>query len=407
MELRLKGQGGFLEGCDHRSVCHFFGKPFIRTSGYLIWILLFLLVGSGRAQEGWTNSFSEAVYRPYRSPGMFMNDFRFVKVGDTFYTFYLQIPRCVGPNRIWGDGRSYGVARSKNLLVWQPFSVAAAPNRSHWADRSIHSGCAVYDPDRKTSFLFYTGVGNKRQGVGLARSADMETWTMDDEILIEYPDRWSPGVRQKAQTAELDGKTYQFLSAGDPFVFPEKVDGYYWMWVQSQIFYDFDDHEDGGLLLYRSRELDRGWEFDRIVFTPSIYERYEVPFVWKHGETFYLYVGGVLEDLKKAPATHLEKLKRLDPWLVDEQKPRHSVNLLYEAKDIRGPWKAVPGGPIMKYPDHPWSPHFYVWNVLGGPEGRDYIFGWSGETLGKPYPIRYRADGSLEIGKPLDGWPAP
>jgi hypothetical protein len=363
-------------------------------------------VRPARAAEGWSEPFSEAQYEVYRTPGMFMNDFRFVKVGDTFYTFYLQIPRCVGPNRIWGDGRSYGVARSKNLLVWQPFSVAAAPNRSHWADRSIHSGCAVYDPDRKTSFLFYTGVGNKRQGVGLARSADMETWTMDDEILIEYPDRWSPGVRQKAQTAELDGKTYQFLSAGDPFVFPEKVDGYYWMWVQSQIFYDFEDHEDGGLLLYRSRELDRGWEFDRIVFAPSIYERYEVPFVWKHGDKFYLYVGGVFTEdyLKKLSASQLEKLKLLDVWLVDPQKPRQSVNLVFHSDDICGPWKPVPGGPLMKHPDHPWSPHFYVWNILSGPNGGDYIFAWSGDTVGKPYPLRYRPDGSLEIGQPISRW---
>ena len=375
-------------------------------SRYLVWILAFLGVESGRSQEGWTNSFSAAEYRPFRAPGMFLNDFRFEKIEDTYYAFYLQIPRCVGPDRIWGDGRSYGVARSKNLLVWQPFSVAAAPNHSHWADRSIHSGCAVYDPDRKTSFLFYTGVGNKRQGVGLARSADMETWTMDDEILIEYPDRWAPGARQQAQTAELDGKTYQFLSAGDPFVFPEKVDGYYWMWVQSQIFYDFEDHEDGGLLLYRSRELDRGWEFDRIVFAPSIYERYEVPFVWKHGDKFYLYVGGVFTEdyLKKLSASQLEKLKLLDVWLVDPQKPRQSVNLVFQSDDIRGPWKPVPSGPLMKHPDHPWSPHFYVWNILSGPNGGDYIFAWSGDTVGKPYPLRYRPDGSLEIGQPMDRW---
>lgn len=370
-------------------------------------VVLALLTQGLQAQQGWLKPFSEARYEPYRTPGMFLNDFRFVKVEDTYYAFFLQIPRCVGPEKIWGDGRSYGVARSKNLLAWESFGVAACPVSSHWADRAIHSGAAVYDPEKKTCFLFYTGVGSKRQGVGLARSQNMEAWTMDKDILLEYPDRWAPRAREQASSSSLDGKTYQFLPGGDPYVFPEKVDGYYWMWVQSQVFYDYENFEDGGLLLYRSRELDQGWEFDRIVFAPTVYERYEVPFVWKHGETFYLYVGGVLEDLKKIPATHLEKLKGLDPWLVDEQKPRHSVNLLYEAKDIRGPWKAVPGGPIMKYPDHPWSPHFYVWNVLGGPDSRDYIFGWSGETLGKPYPIRYGADGSLEIGKPLDAWPAP
>jgi hypothetical protein len=229
---------------------------------------------------------------------------------------------------------------------------------------------------------------------------------MDDDILLEYPDRWAPDARKQALSAEFEGKSYDFLAGGDPYVFPEKVDGYYWMWVQSQIFYDFEDYKDGGLLLYRSRELDRGWEFDRIVFAPSIYERYEVPFVWKRGDKFYLYVGGVFAEdyLKKLPAAHVEKLKSVDPWLVDPQKLRHSTNLIYESTDIRGPWKPVPAGPLMKYPDHPWSPHFYVWNILRGPDDGDYIFAWSGDTLGKPYPLRYETDGSLQIGQPVERW---
>lgn len=336
-----------------------------------------------------------------------MNDFRFVKVGDTYYAFFLQIPRCVGQDRIWGDGRSYGVARSRNLLEWQLHGVAACPARHHWADRAIHSGNAVYDPGRATCFLYYTGVGTKRQGVGLATSTDMEHWVMAPDILLEYPDRWSPDARKQAISAVFEGRTYEFLPGGDPYVFSEKVDGFHWMWVQSQVFYDHGDHADGGLLLFRSRELDRGWEFDRIVFPPDIYERYEVPFVWKHGDRYFLYVGGVLEDLKKAPPAHLETIRALDPWLVDPGKPRQSVNLLFESTDIRGPWKPVPGGPVMKYPDHPWSPHFYVWNILQGPDGEDCIFAWSGDTLGKPYPLRYEADGRLKIGQPVDRWATP
>lgn len=404
-DLRYPGSEGFLfAGEDYR----FFTplrKRVISLPVFLAGVFCILGARQGHAQQSSLNSSSEAEYQPFRSPGMFMNDFRFVQKGEFYYAFYLQIPRCVGPSRIWGDGRSYGVARSKNLLVWEPFSVAAAPNRSHWADRAIHSGCVVYDEARKTSFLFYTGVGSKRQGVGLARSDDMESWTMDEDILIEYPDRWTPDARQKALSAEFEGKTYQFLPGGDPYVFPEKVDGYYWMWVQSQVFYEYENLDDGGLLLYRSRELDRGWEFDRIVFAPTTYERYEVPFAWKRGTKFYLYVGGVFEDFKKASPSFLDKLKQFDPWLVNPQKPRHSVNLIYEASDIRGPWKPVPGGPLMKHPDHPWSPHYYVWNILRGPDGGDYIFGWSGDTLGKPYPLGYGSDGSLEIGQPVDRWP--
>lgn len=359
---------------------------------------------SARAEEGWMKPFSAARYQAYRTPGMFMNDFRFVKHGDTYYAFFLQIPRCVGEARIWGDGRSYGVARSKNLLEWENFTVAACPSRRHWADRTIHSGSVVFDQQSDTCFLFYTGVGTAKQGVGLARSKDLERWTMDEDILLEYPDRWSPDARQRAQSAEFEGKTYAFLAGGDPYVHPEQVDGWYWMFVQSQIFYDRADHEDGGLLLYRSKHLDRGWEFDRIVFAPSIYERYEVPFVWKRGGTFYLYVGGVFEDLKKVPAEYRAKLEAIDPWLVAEGKPRQSVNLLYESSDIRGPWRPVPNGALMKHPDHPWSPHFYVWNVLTGPDGRDYAFAWSGDTIGKPYPVEYGADGAVALGSPVDRW---
>ena len=377
---------------------------------WLASLIIALVAASGSAgvahgEEGWDKPFPEARYQPYRSPGMFMNDFRFVKVGETYYAFSLQIPRCVGPERIWGDGRSYGVARSKNLLEWQPFGVAACPVRHHWADRGIHSGSVVYDAEKRICYLFYTGVGNTRHGVGLARSGDMESWAMDPDILLEYPDRWLPDARRQAVSADLDGRRYEFLPGGDPYVHPEKVDGFYWMWLQSQVFYGFADHEDGGLLLYRSRELDRGWEFDRIVFAPSIYERFEVPFVWRHGERYYLYVGGVFEDVNKAPTERRDRLAAVDPWLVDPRKPRQSVNLLFEAADIRGPWKPVPGGPIMKYPDHPWNPHYYVWNVLHGPDGRDHVFGWSGDTLGKPYPLGYGSDGAVTIGAPLDRWP--
>lgn len=359
------------------------------------------------AEDGWAKPFSQARYQPYRTPGMFMNDFRFVKVGDTTYAFFLQIPRCVGEDRIWGDGRSYGVARSKNLLEWENFSVAACPGRRHWADRAIHSGSAVYDPGRRICFLFYTGVGTVKNGVGLARSTDMERWTMDADVLIEYPDRWAPDARRRAQFAAAEGKRLEFLPGGDPYVYPERVDGFYWMFVQSQVVYDRDDHEDGALLLYRSAALDHGWEFDRIVFAPSIYERYEVPFVWKHGDRFLLYVGGVFADLKNVPADYLAKLRTIDPWITDEKKPRQSVNLIFESATIRGPWKPVAGGPLVKHPDHPWSPHFYVWNVLPGPDGRDYVLGWSGDTLGKPYPVGYGGDGSVSLGQPIDRWQAP
>lgn len=83
-------------------------------------VILALVMGvrPARAAEGWPKPFSEAQYEVYRTPGMFMNDFRFVKGGDTFYTFFLQVPRCAG--KIWADGRSYGVADRLHSRVGEP-----------------------------------------------------------------------------------------------------------------------------------------------------------------------------------------------------------------------------------------------------------------------------------------------
>ena len=54
-------------------------------------VVLALLTQELQAQQGWLKPFSEARYEPYRTPGMFLNDFRFVKVEDTYYAFFLQL----------------------------------------------------------------------------------------------------------------------------------------------------------------------------------------------------------------------------------------------------------------------------------------------------------------------------
>ena len=83
---------------------------------------------------------------------------------------------------------------------------------------------------------------------------------------------------------------------------------------------------------------------------------------------------------------------------VREEKQFCRHNRIYTSRSMRGPF-APPSRSEIKLPDDRW---FYIAKVLTDPQGRNVLLAAiGGDTMSRPYPVTYEADGSLTLGIPV------
>ncbi|PJB62732.1 MAG: hypothetical protein CO096_24460, partial [Armatimonadetes bacterium CG_4_9_14_3_um_filter_66_14] len=178
------------------------------------------------ALNGGTAVTAELTDQPplYHPPGMWCWDFWFAKQSDAYHAFYLEAPFCLGdPQRMHGN-QHVGHATSPDLIHWTNQGPAAVPILGTWNDLSIATGSVVAHGGKW--WMLYTGRGSKVSGLGLAVSDDLMAWRKVGDGPVVLLGKPFPG--------EWEGKPLQWVGLADPYLYPEPVDGWYYLVLNSQ-----------------------------------------------------------------------------------------------------------------------------------------------------------------------------
>ena len=206
----------------------------------------------------------------FRPKGHNAWDFGFAKTGDTYHAFFLEYPdKDAMPDQSRRHGGQWvGHAVSKDLLHWEERAVALKEAPA----RGIATGSCVRDGGRWAMLVTY-------QGFTLAESDDLEHW------------RWKAKAHFPAELkAEWKDEVLGFRMLADPFVYPEKIDGWWYAAINSQIV-GAPKETSGAQVLMRSRDFLQ-WETHRVICYPQCFERIETAQFWEKNGKWYLHFGG-------------------------------------------------------------------------------------------------------------------
>jgi beta-fructofuranosidase len=315
----------------------------------------------------------------YRPPGMWTNDNWFCREGDTFHAFYLQVPAALGDPGNWAlrEGWQHvGHATSTDLVHWTDHGPALVAIRHTWNDLSIATGSIAQEDGRW--WMVFTAQGQK-PGIGLAVSDDLMRWTkVGDGPVVSFAQPFD---------ATWEGQPVQWKGCADPYLYPEPIDGWWIIVLNSQIV-GAPLNTSGCLTTLRSRDL-LTWEPDRVLAYPQWFERLETPQLWQRNGRWYAYFGGAHDHeipeawQAVAPQPGLQEARRVNCVLIGDA--------------FEGPYRPV-GNWCPALPDGKWG---YIHKVLPGPDGRDVLLSSVDLGISRPYPVTYAEDGSLVLHKPL------
>lgn len=321
---------------------------------------------------------------------MWIWDNWFVKEGGQWHAFYLELPQAVGAERRWKDNDPYkhvGHAISTDLVHWQDAGPALCALPGTWNDRHIATGSILRHEGRW--WMFFTGRGRQGDGVGLASSDDLMAWKTEPQPLFPLADTFAKQGRTPFESP-WEGQPQQWTGISDPYVYPEAVDGWFYLVLCSRIL-NVPLEESGCLTLMRARDLHH-WEPVGIMAWPRCFERMETPQLWRHADRWHLSFGGVINE--PWAAQHQAALPALMHGLHSHQ------NYCFTLADF-----LQPAG--IKDLHHIVSPKGgYIMKVLPLDDDSDAalftINDARGTSLSQPSRVHYHPDGSLEL-QPFQG----
>ena len=286
-----------------------------------------------------------APFVPYKPQGKNAWDFWFALSGDTYHAFYLEYPdEKTQPDQAQRHSRQWiGHAESKDLIHW-----TECPTALREEDKGIATGSVIFHEGK---WFMLTS----HQGFSLAESDDLRKW------------RWSkenPVYHGEPLEADWQGKRVKFKMLADPYLYPEKRDGYWYATVNSHI-EGSPQGERGAQVLVRSKDL-RHWEGWKVIAWPKLFERMETAQIWEHNGRWYLYSGVVIENAHE----------------------KRQPNVIYMASRFEGPYEA-----------QPWLPgvdNWYIGKRVVTREGKEvFLAGQNYRSLSRPVSIEYAADGRV------------
>jgi hypothetical protein len=310
---------------------------------------------------------SEPLPPRYHAAGMDSWDFWYVHSNGLYYVFYLQSLRDAPVRFVYS---TIGMATSPDLIHWTEYGeVLRANPRGQWNDAWVATGSSWWVDDHWQ--MVFTGQSSTSyRGIGLARSDDLEHWTRigSGPVTLNQPPFVVPESDYWQEKGYPVGQRLTYTVLADPYVYPEPVDGWYYMVVNALL--DGAPLEQRGCIpMLRSRD-GRVWDSVGIIAHPKIFDQMETPELWKHGDRWYLIFGAARAN------------------------PVYRATMVYTAPTMFGPFEPSPR-PEITLPDNPgW---FYVAKVVTNPQGQDVLMGHVGGTLSHPYPVTYEADGSLTL----------
>ena len=322
---------------------------------------------------------AETTPPPFAPPGMATNDNWFAKRGDTYHAFYLQVPlpaaQEADARHDWGVRAAWahvGHATSRDLVHWTDHGPALVALQGTWNDGSIATGSVIERAGKW--WMAYTGIG-RVHGVGLAVSDDLMSWKkVGDGPVVPLG---------KPIAATWQGQPLKWAGCADPYLYPEPIDGWYWMILNSQTI-GAPTPTSGCLTVMRSRDLLK-WEPGPVLCFPGWVERLETPQLWRHGDRWYL-SAGVAHDHPAIP----ESWVKVAP--AGSQQSRRT-NIVLTASRPEGPYE-VSGQWVIHLPDGKFG---YIHKVLPGPDGREVLLTTMDGGISHPYQVSYAADGSLVL----------
>jgi len=243
----------------------------------------------------------------------------FAHADGTYHVFYLQTPTAIGSTRDWTNRErlaQIGYATSRDLVQWTDRGPVVVPFPGTWRDR-IATGSVA--PHAGKWWMPFSAAGAAEAVVGLAVSDDLMTWKIVGD---------GPIVTRRPFAATWQGQPLQWRAVADPYLYPEPVDGWYWMFLNAQVV-GAPRNAAGCIGVLRSRDL-LAWESAGIVAYPEWLERPETPCVWSHGGRWYLYFGAA-HDQPEFPA-------RWTAEVPGELKTKRRVNCIFMADKFEGPY---------------------------------------------------------------------
>ena len=323
--------------------------------------------------EGLTDRAATASANLYHPPGMDTWDYWFLQRDGVYHAYYLQAMTGLGPAK--HGNQHVGHAVSRDLVSWTNLGPALVPIHGTWNDLSIATGSTVEFEGK--GWMVFTGRGSKISGIGLAESRDLVHWQKVGDGPV--------APLGQAFDAEWDGQPVKWRALADPYLYPEPIDGWFYLVINSII--DGEPlYSRGCLTTMRSKDL-KTWEPYNVLAHPGWFTRMETPQLWRHGDLWYLYFGGVRE--REMP----EEFVKAGPDLPT------MGNYYFVSKSLDEPFE-----PLSQYRLNVPDPRFaYICKVLRGPDGSDVMLTTiAGQFLSRPYSVRYHEDGTLRLGLPRD-----
>ena len=295
--------------------------------------------------------------------GLKTMDYWFFEEMGVYHAYFLEIMPST-PERA-NDFR-IGHAVSEDFLNWKYEGTVLDGYTDGWDDRHLATGSVAKLGD--TYYMMYTGHSSHDAGMGLAKSKDLYTWERVGE---------GPVISSRTYyTAEYKGKEYRVRILADPYIYPEKIDGYFYVLINSWAV-DMPYNNRGCQLMFRSKNM-LDWEPYKIAIVTDDLDRLETAQMWEHNGKWYMSFGGCYVDPEKGGFNNL--------W--------HD-NFVYMADRFDGPYEKQEWSRLV-YEGAATSP--YTQKQIKDPYGDDVMLAsapYNGVLW--PYKIVYGEDGSVAL----------
>jgi hypothetical protein len=185
-----------------------------------------------------------------RPKGMVTWDYWFAvdEEKEEYHAFYLQFPKSMADDKEKRELRhkhqAVGHAISKDLKTWRTVKDALRPIPGTFNDIGIATASVVKRVEDGKWIMLFTSKGSNGGGMAPAISDDLINWEKMPQHLFPFSRKFK---------AEWQGKMYEGQILADPYVHPEKMNGYYWMSINSRMLRDdYPEDKKGGIAMFKS-----------------------------------------------------------------------------------------------------------------------------------------------------------
>ncbi|MBQ7976668.1 MAG: hypothetical protein IJ300_13375 [Clostridia bacterium] len=305
-----------------------------------------------------------------------INDSWYCKEGNTYHTFFLQCKER-------GCPQSCGHMTSTDLINWKYEGIVLEPKPGTWYDKTIATGSvAKYNGSWYMLFTGHSSETDKGEalgGIGVAVSDDLMTWeVMGDDPVIKRC--WQATAYGIGYPCEYEGKTVTCYPLADPYVYPEPINGEYYIFINSYAA-EYPINHRGGTAIFKTRDFLKFEPYKFAVIDSC--DRMETVQVWEHNGRYYMYSGCVAMKIDENDATKLGK--------------QINTNMIFVSDNIDGPYTSLQTLNLPKNPAFP-DGKPYILKVFNSPEKKEIMmmnnipYGVEG-----PFPVHYTPEGKVEF----------